>query len=198
MVDVTSWPQAISQHSPPELLTLLRERKNQVDDESRALGAAIGLVEQIVGSDGLWQQISVPRPRARGGDCFVGEEAAGDEPAPDAATHPTHPGAKKGPMGAEDLASLIGETLPSPDTATAATRTTKRERVLEVMRREPERWWSAADLCEAVGVPDQRRLRIALNSMIDRGELAKHNKPGRKAVFYRLAPPATEESVMNG
>ncbi|PYC88419.1 hypothetical protein C7C46_00665 [Streptomyces tateyamensis] len=75
---------------------------------------------------------------------------------------------------------------------------TKRERVIALMLDAPNRWWSALDLCAKLGVPGQRRIRGALNTMIRNGELVRQKEPGKKHVYYRLAPQSAEGVPVSG
>ncbi|MFD7417525.1 hypothetical protein ACFVZ3_39815 [Kitasatospora purpeofusca] len=93
-----------------------------------------------------------------------------------------------------------GATVPRPRTAVppadaaggpAQGRAPWRVRVLEVVRAGGPREWTLRELSERSGQPNQRSLRVTVEEMVDKGELAKRTLPPR-FVRYRLPAHAPE------
>lgn len=192
---MTSWADALQQHSPDELLTLMQEKRRAANDAVQALDHIIATLESVVSSDALWEKVTVPGPRAAN--------------SPQADSGPPDP-ADSGPAesdGGEHLAHDAEEALgpegdggcvpprPGPaDEPTQEGRPTRRMQILTALTTSPAKWWSAEELCAAIGVDNHRKLRGILSEMVRGGQLMKHKEPGRKHVFYRLAPAsATHE-----
>ncbi|WP_457032122.1 hypothetical protein [Kitasatospora sp. P5_F3] len=221
---MVSWAEALTHHSPPGLLALLERERKAAEERVRTLGAMIDTVREVVDSEPLWRTITLPgplsaptspmsaaaeapEPAAAGGTAYGPERTPGDGvlPLPGVETA----GAPHGDDRAERLAAQADHALGamagtglggfSPEGEdTVAGQPTKRERVIALMLDAPNRWWSALDLCAKLGIPGQRRIRPALNTMIRNGELVRRKEPGKKHVYYRLAPQSAEGVQVSG
>ncbi|MEU9749166.1 hypothetical protein [Streptomyces niveus] len=202
---------ALQHYSAADLLTLMREKKNEVDETGQALDHIISTLEGIIASSGLWEKVTVPGPRTDG----PAGHAAGDHtqqrpegpPADDAenlASHaqdrlgdppqntpPTPPrapsGAGSGPAGSGGRYGRWGYP-------------TRRVQILALLEKDPQRWWPAQELSEAIGVPHHRQLRGILSEMVLGGDLQRRKEFARVPASYRPAPtPAPqEETAMSG
>ncbi|MET8682353.1 hypothetical protein ABZW18_33520 [Streptomyces sp. NPDC004647] len=151
------------------------------------LAEMIGTLERIVGSNPLWQKVSVldngldsPRP-------------ACEDVGPSAEDLAEHADEAFGAFG--DQEPLIPPQRPEPtqiDPATAS-QAPRRVRIIALMSNAPQRWWSALDLCAELGVDGHRKLRGILSDMVRAGQLIKHKESGRKNVYYRLAPEFAQQ-----
>ncbi|MBC3843320.1 hypothetical protein GXW82_33195 [Streptacidiphilus sp. 4-A2] len=199
-----SWADALAHHSPLELLTLLEQERQQIDERARTLDTMIDTVRGVVDSEPLWQMVAIPGPReapatqmpATDGAPFSHRNRTQSAAADRSVTVPPPAGpcsASDGADRAEQLAMQADQALGTDpdaapqDAADASEDPTKRERIIALMLDAPNRWWSALDLCEQLGVSGQRRMRGPLNTMIRHGELVRRKQPGKKHVFYRLA-----------
>lgn len=187
----------------------MREKRHEAHDTVQALDHIITTLESVVASNALWEKLTLPGPRSADSS---GKANAG-------APGPAHAGPLESD-GADGLAQDAEESLgpggekdsvpprsagpgnnPPQETGPAReARPTRRVQILEALATSPARWWSAEELCAAIGVDNHRKLRGILSEMVRGGQLIKHKEPGRKHVFYRLAPePAfQEETAMTG
>ncbi|MEV8403668.1 hypothetical protein [Streptomyces niveus] len=191
---------ALQHYSAAELLTLMREKKNEVDETGQALDHIISTLEGIIASNGLWEKVTVPGPRT---DAPAGH-TAGDH----TKREPEDPPADG---EAEDLAAHAEDRLGDPPQPPAgdAPRSgrygrwgypTRRVQILSLLAKDPQRWWPAQELSEAIGVPHHRQLRGILSEMVLGGDLERRKEFARVPASYRPAPnPAPQkETPMSG
>ncbi|MFF2923336.1 hypothetical protein ACFVTP_13185 [Streptomyces celluloflavus] len=199
MAPLTSWADALQQHSPDQLLTLMREKRNEVHDTGRALDHIIATLEGIVTSNALWEKVTVPGPRP--GSSAEHENGDHAEQAPGG---PTDDAAEDLASHAEDrLGDWPEDVFPKAPGKRGYGRwghPPRRLQILKVLSKDPTRWWPAQELSEAIGVDHHRQLRGLLSEMVRGGDLMRHKESAGIPASYRPAPtPAQqEEKAMSG
>ncbi|MEU0278789.1 hypothetical protein [Streptomyces sp. NPDC006195] len=175
----------------------MREKKNEVNETGRALDHIISTLEGIISSSGLWEKVTVPGPRADDASGHTADDRTEQQP-PDP------------PVGdeAEDLASHAEDRLGDTPQDTPPPRgrygrwgyPTRRVQILSLLAKDPQRWWPAQELSEAIGVSHHRQLRGILSEMVLGGDLERRKEFARVPASYRPAPkPAPqEETPMSG
>ncbi|MDF2258929.1 hypothetical protein [Streptantibioticus ferralitis] len=190
---MTSWADALRRHTPDQLRIALRQEKEQAEEKARVLGEMLSTLDLIVGSDEQWQNVNLMGPASSP------TQTAASPLFSDAAAGPQDVAA--GAQGLANRADMAFDAFsdagagippqrpaPAKETSDKATPKTRREWIIALMLAAPQRWWSALDLCVEIGVDGHRKLRGILSDMVRQGQLIKHKEPGRKHVFYRLAP----------
>ncbi|MFD6341733.1 hypothetical protein [Streptomyces sp. NPDC060131] len=198
MAPLNSWADALQQHSPDELLIIMRDKRDEARDNVRSLDHIIATLEGIVTSNALWAKLTVPGPRPA-----PSAEHAADEHAE--RTPGTHPAGE-----AENLASQAEDRLGGRPAGSSPTAPggghgrrggpTRRVQILALLSNDPSRWWPAQELSEAIGVANHRQLRGILSEMVRGGDLERLKESAGIPASYRPAPtPAPqEETAMSG
>lgn len=187
----------------------MREKRHEAHDTVQALDHIIATLESVVASNALWEKLTLPGPRSadssgKANAGTPGPAHAGSLESDAADGLAQHAEEALGPGGENSVpprsAGPGGNPLPQEAGPVREARPTRRVQILVALATSPARWWSAEELCAAIGVDNHRQLRGILSEMVRGGQLIKHKEPGRKHVFYRLAPePAPqEETVMSG
>lgn len=189
----------------------MRDKKNELHETGRALDHIISTLEGIIASNGLWEKVTIPGPRPEGSAGHTADEQPKAEPEDPPADD-----------AAEDLASHAEDRLGDPpqSTPSAPPRApsgagpkpagggrydrwgypTRRVQILSLLAKDPQHWWPAQELSEAIGVPHHRQLRGILSEMVLGGDLERRKEFARVPASYRPAPkPASqEETPMSG
>ncbi|MDF2258907.1 hypothetical protein [Streptantibioticus ferralitis] len=195
---MTSWADALRRHSPDQLHIALRQEKEQAEEKARVLGEMLSTLDLIVGSDEQWQNVNLIGPasspaQTAASPLFSDAGAGRQDVAAGAQGLANRADVAFG--ACSDAGAGIPPQRPEPakESLDKATPVTRRARIIALMVAAPQRWWSAIDLCAEIGVDSHRKLRGILSDMVRSGQLIKHKEPGRKNVYYRLAPEFAQQ-----
>lgn len=174
----------------------MREKKNELNETGRALDHIISTLEGIIASNGLWEKVTVPGPRT---DDPAGH-SSGDHPKPEPEDPPVDGEAEDLASHAEDRLGDPPQDTPPPGRYGRWGYPTRRVQILALLEKDPQRWWPAQELSEAIGVPHHRQLRGILSEMVLGSDLERRKEFARVPASYRLAPkPAPQkETPMSG